>query len=120
MDFNKITINDEHDRFKETFVTGPGFQVAQIFVESIFDNHVNWIELLRTDDNYKNRLQVVLQKAFKVTPVYIELGEWDEDQGYHMGVYLCIGQLHHSLCHEDANSYDDFGSLENQIMYYLL
>jgi len=33
LDFNKITIKDEGDWFKNVFVTGPGFQIAQIFVE---------------------------------------------------------------------------------------
>jgi len=38
LDFNKITIEDEGDWFKNVFVTGPGFQIAQIFVESILNN----------------------------------------------------------------------------------
>ncbi len=102
LDFNKISIKDEDKWFENVFVTGPGFQIAQTFVESIFDAHVNWIELIQTDDNYKNLLQVVLQKAFKVTPVYLEISEWDEDEGYHMGVFLCIGQHHHGLTYNDA------------------
>tara|TARA_A100001011_G_scaffold30400_1_gene29409 strand:- start:708 stop:1745 length:1038 start_codon:yes stop_codon:yes gene_type:complete len=102
LDFNKIKIHDDDKWFDNVFVTGPGFQIAQTFVESVFDEHVNWIELLRTDDNYKNRLQVVLQKAFKVTPIYMEISEWDEDEGYHMGVFLCIGQHHHGLTYNDA------------------
>ena len=40
LDFNKISINDEDDWFKNVFVTGPGFQIAQIFVETIFEKHV--------------------------------------------------------------------------------
>ena len=59
LDFNKITILDEKNWFKNVFVTGPGFQIAQIFVETIFDKHVDWIKLLQTDDNYKNILQVI-------------------------------------------------------------
>ncbi|RZD41480.1 MAG: hypothetical protein CXT73_04900 [Methanobacteriota archaeon] len=102
LDFNKITVNDEHGWYKNTFVTGPGFHMAQIFVEKVFDNHVNWIELLQQDENYKNRLQVVLQKAFKVTPIYCEISEWDEDDGYNMGVFLCIGQHSHGLTRKDA------------------
>jgi hypothetical protein len=35
---------------------------------------VNWIELILTDDNYKNILQVKIQKEFKITPDYIEMG----------------------------------------------
>ena len=107
LDFNKISIKDEDKWFENVFVTGPGFQIAQTFVESIFDTHVNWIELIQTDDNYKNRLQVVLQKAFKVTPIYLEISEWDEDAGYHMGVFLCVNQDSHGLTYEDSMKISD-------------
>ena len=59
---------DEEGWFKNVFVTGPGFQMAQIFVESIFEKHVDWVKLLQDDDNYKNILQVKIQKEFKDTP----------------------------------------------------
>ena len=117
LDFNKISIKDEHDWFKNIFVTGPGFQMAQIFVERVFEEHVNWIEMLQTDDNYKNILQVKIQKIFKTTPIYKEISE-ESDEGYHMGVYLCVGQKHHNLNHDDANQYEDFGSFENIQSYY--
>ena len=117
LDFNKIQIYDKDKWFNSLFVTGPGFQMAQIFVERVFEEHVNWMELLQTDDNYKNILQVKIQKIFKTTPVYKEISE-EGEEGYHMGVYLCMGQLHHNLSHEDANSYEDFGSLENIKSYY--
>ena len=39
----------------------------------------------------------MLQKAFLVTPVYKEVNEWDEDEGYHMGVYLCLGKKEHEF-----------------------
>tara|TARA_Y100000389_G_scaffold205014_1_gene261979 strand:+ start:8987 stop:10042 length:1056 start_codon:yes stop_codon:yes gene_type:complete len=116
LDFNKIDIRDEDNWFKDTFVTGPGFQIAQIFVESIFDHHVDWLELLKTDDNYKNRLQVVLQKAFKVTPVYMEISEWDEETGYHMGVFLCMGQKHHYLTKNDAISMGEINNTTTEVI----
>ena len=97
LDFNKISIEDEGNWFKNVFVTGPGFQIAQIFVENIFEKHVNWMDLIQNDENYKNILQVMLQKAFQVTPVYKEISEWDEDEGYHMGVYLCLGKKEHEF-----------------------
>ena len=107
LDFNKINIDDKDGWFKNTFVTGPGFQIAQIFVENVFDNHVNWIDLLQKDENYKNRLQVVLQKAFKVTPIYCEISDWDEEEGYHMGVFLCVGQHSHGLTRNDALTFEN-------------
>ena len=97
LDFNKISIKDDDNWFSNVFVTGPGFQIAQIFVENIFEKHVNWMDLIQNDENYKNILQVMLQKAFQVTPVYKEVNEWDEEEGYHMGVYLCLGKKEHEF-----------------------
>ena len=107
LDFNKISIHDEDNWFNNVFVTGPGFQIAQIFVEKVFEEHVNWTELLTTKDNYKNLLQVSLQKAFKVTPIYKEIGEYDEELGYHMGVYLTINSDYHHLTHNDSLKVND-------------
>jgi dsRNA-specific ribonuclease len=97
LDFNKVNIKDEDGWFNSHgFITGPGFQMAQKFVENIFDKHIDWIALLQNDDNYKNILQVKIQKEFKVTPHYIEM-EHDAELGYKMGVYLCVGQPIHSV-----------------------
>ena len=96
LDFNKIQVKDEDGWFEQMFVTGPGFQMAQKFVENIFEKHIDWISLIQNDDNYKNILQVKIQKEFKVTPHYIEI-EYDVDYGYKMGVYLCLGQSIHNL-----------------------
>jgi len=80
---------------------------------------VDWTALIKINDNYKNRLQVVLQKAFKVTPIYMEIGEWDEDNGYHMGVFLCIGQHSHGLTKADALSLKDLGNCLEDIVIYM-
>ena len=72
LDANKLNIKDENDWFQTIFVTGPGFQLAQIFIENIFEKHVDWMKLIEDDDNYKNILQVKIQKEFKVTPHYLE------------------------------------------------
>ena len=92
LDFNKISVNDEDGWFKNVFVTGPGFQMVQIFIENVFEKHVDWINLIKNDDNFKNILQVKIQKEFKVTPDYLEVVEHNAETGYHMGVYLCLGQ----------------------------
>lgn len=102
LDFNKIVVTDKDADgwFPELFVTGPGFQVAQKFVENIFEKHIDWISLIQNDDNYKNILQVKIQKEFKVTPHYLEI-EHDLETGYKMGVYLCVGQpIHHCSIHQ--------------------
>jgi|TARA_B110000967_G_scaffold205667_1_gene250698 dsRNA-specific ribonuclease len=99
LDFNHISIHDDDKWFDNVFVCGPGFQMVQIFVESVFEKHVDWISLIRNDDNFKNILQVMIQKEFKVTPDYLEVAEHDSEIGYHMGVYLCLGQHVHGLKH---------------------
>jgi len=101
LDFNKITVVDDEGWFKHVFVTGPGFQMAQKFVENIFEKHIDWIALIMNDDNYKNILQVKIQKEFRVTPHYIEI-EHDIEKGYKMGVYLCLGQPIYNLDPENT------------------
>ena len=101
LDFNKIEVKDEDGWFPNLFVTGPGFQMAQIFIENIFEKHIDWIALIQNDDNYKNILQVKIQKEFKVTPHYLEM-EHDIENGYKMGVYLCIGQSIYNCSSNDA------------------
>jgi len=115
LDFNKISIKDKDDWFNNVFVTGPGFQVAQIFVEKIFETHIDWVKLIQNDENYKNILQVILQKAFQVTPVYREITDWDEDTGYHMGVYLCLNIKKHQFTPQDdtIKTIENFGTFEN-------
>ena len=58
LDFNKIKVNDEENWFKNIFKTGPGLQMAQLFVENIFESLVDWNKLITTNDNYKNILQI--------------------------------------------------------------
>ena len=109
LDVNKLDIKDEAGWFQNTFVTGPGFQMAQIFIETIFEKHVDWIQLIKTDDNYKNKLQVLVQKEFKITPEYVELTH-DLECGYEMGVFICLGQEIHEVKVSEAVNYNVFGS----------
>jgi dsRNA-specific ribonuclease len=110
LDFNKISVKDEDGWFENIFVTGPGFQMAQIFVEAIFETHVDWIELINNDDNYKNILQVKIQKEFKTTPDYIELSH--TENGYEMGVFLCLGKQIYDMKPEDAINYKQFNNFQ--------
>jgi dsRNA-specific ribonuclease len=111
LDFNKIAVEDEHGWFKNTFITGPGFQMAQIFIEAVFEKHVDWDHLIRHDDNYKNILQVIIQKAFKTTPTYLEIDS--PSLGYSMGVYLCLGQHVHSVDTANARNIEEFKSVRD-------
>ena len=112
LDFNKIQIKDEDKWFESVFVTGPGFQMAQLFLESIFEKHVDWTEIISNDDNYKNQLQVLLQKEFKKTPDYMIISQ-DLEEGYTMGVYLCLGQHVYDLDHNTAESFEKYKTFKN-------
>jgi dsRNA-specific ribonuclease len=118
LDFNKIIVKDEEGWFQHVFVCGPGFQMAQKFVENIFEKHIDWVALIQNDDNYKNILQVKIQKEFKVTPHYLEI-EHDLELGYKMGVFLCIGQSVHNFKSCDAirmNNLKTFDSIHEYIL----
>ena len=113
LDFNKLLIKDEDKWFENMFVGGPGFQMAQIFIENVFETHIDWTELIQNDHNYKKILQLKIQKEFKLTQHYLEM-LCDEEEGYKMGVYLCIGYNIHIMRVEDAinisnNELNSFG-----------
>ena len=114
LDHNKIIVNDEEKWFENLFMTGPGFQAAQIFIEKVYEHHVNWIELIKNDDNYKNILQVKVQKTFKTTPDYLEINH-DIDTGYHMGVFICLGQPIYQVNYKDAVQFSEYGSFQGII-----
>jgi dsRNA-specific ribonuclease len=84
--------------------TGAGFQAAQIFVDNIFETHVDWEWLIHADDNYKNILQVKVQREFKTTPEYVELSH--TEKGYHMGVFLCLGAPIYKMDMKKAIQFD--------------
>jgi len=114
LDVNKIVVKDEEGWFQNMFVTGPGFQMAQKFIENIFEKHIDWVDIIQNDDNYKNILQVKIQKEFKVTPHYLEM-EHDPDLGFKMGVYLCLGQPIHAVKIEDAIPMNSFAEIQERI-----
>lgn len=118
LDFNRISIKDEYGWFENVFNCGPGLQMAQIFVENVFEKHVDWTNLINNDDNYKNKLQVIIQKEFKITPDYVELrtpkidDDDDNDKLYVMGVYICFGQNIHNARINNALNFDKLGSFK--------
>jgi dsRNA-specific ribonuclease len=112
LDVNKISIKDEDKWFSNIFSTGPGFQMAQVFIEHIFEKHVDWVTLIKTDDNYKNQFQVLVQKEFKITPDYIEINH-SLEYGYEMGVYICLGQEKHETTLNKAINFKDIKTFKN-------
>jgi dsRNA-specific ribonuclease len=89
----------------------PGFKMAKKFINKIFETHIDWVALIQNDDNYKNILQVKIQKEFKVTPHYLEI-ENDSEFGYKMGVYLCLGQNIYNLKHSHSVDISFFKSFK--------
>ena len=74
LDANDIKIDDSSRLFANYFNVGPGFQICQLFIESIYETLVDWNEILENDDNFKNIFQVKIQKEFKI---------------------FCLGMFHH-------------------------
>jgi dsRNA-specific ribonuclease len=117
LDFNKIEIRDEEQWFSSLFVAGPGFQMAQLFVEKVFESYVDWDEIINNDNNFKNIFQVIIQKQFKITPDYLEI-ENDPDNGYTMGVYIALGNPIYTFKGKTAKLFNEFGSLDAIDTYY--
>ena len=117
LDFNKSPVNNPDVARENNFITGNGFQMVQVFIENVFEKHVDWMNLIQNDDNYKNILQVRIQKEFKVTPHYMEMEEYNADTGYHMGVYLCLGQPIFGLSHYNSTPYTNFSSFHDIHQY---
>ena len=110
LDANDIQL--DHNYFHSYLNCGIGFQICQTFVEHIFETLVDWNELLENDDNYKNIFQVMIQKEFKTTPNYVIMN-FDDEQKYTMGVYLCLNDVNiHNINIEDAIHYKNIGSFE--------
>lgn len=117
LDFNKIEISDENGWFDSVFTTGPGFQIAQIFVENIFEKHIDWTDLIQNDDNYKNIFQVIIQKRFKATPQYLLISKDEETGIYTVGLYLVLNIPVQDVKHENALSLNDVVEKERQLIF---
>ena len=114
LDMNHVSINDEEGWFDSgMFITGPGFQMVQLFLEHVFERHVDRVKLITENNNYKRILQEKIQQLFKVTPVYViesqpvrgmsgENGVVATEGVYQMGVYLCLGQPSFGLGRMDS------------------
>lgn len=111
LDFNNNNCNAaNNDDMKKLPICG--FQIAQSFLENILERHIDWAALICNDDNYKNILQVKIQREFKVTPHYL-LIQQHADNGFCMGVYLCLKQEIFHLKHEHSISIEEFTSFQN-------
>ena len=73
-------------------------------------------------DNQDYKLNLVqIQKEFKTTPSYIEISNYNVITGYHMGVYICLGQSIHNLRHIDSiplSSFKSFHEMHHHYAFY--
>jgi dsRNA-specific ribonuclease len=93
LDYSRMGVS-EPGWTDQLFRCGPGFQIAQIFVENVFDQFTDWTAVLTQSENYKRPLQEIMQCEFKVTPEFDfcdETGKTTKLDGYNMGVYMCVG-----------------------------
>jgi dsRNA-specific ribonuclease len=103
LDFNKIG-------------PGSGFHLCQTWLVNLFETPglIPWNRIIETNENYKNQLQVIIQKEFKTVPLYLELPPRSESTSeaqrnfpvgnspdgvaeviFRMGVFLSLGQPAH-------------------------
>jgi len=132
LDMNHVAVNDEEGWFDSgMFITGPGFQIVQLFLEHVFERHVDRVKLITENNNYKRILQEKIQQLFKVTPVYVMESQPVRGGGdssgngmgavegvYQMGVYLCLGQASFGLGRaESVSVWDIEGGMEGVMRY---
>ena len=114
LDSNKLKVDSPY--FENS---GPGFQLVQKFVENIFEKHVDWTSLICSNDNYKNNLQVIIQKYFKTTPTYFEI-DYNDDTGYKMGVYLCLNSdnFNNAVPFNSFKTFEEIKQKKNCVIYF--
>jgi ribonuclease-3 len=50
---------------------GPGWQIANAFIENLIEEVLDFEELILSEDNFKHKLMIYYQKEFRITPEYI-------------------------------------------------
>ncbi len=70
-DFKSIT--DTISKLGHTRLIGPGFQIANAFIENLLEQVIDFEDLLAKEENYKEQLLQFYQKEFKITPEYISI-----------------------------------------------
>lgn len=123
LDNNKYNLDNDNNVFSPlvdeedmyvigSFITGHGFNYAQKFVEAVMEQEVDWTRLISYDDNFKNQLQVKIQKIFKTTPHYLQTSIDEESGEVTMAVCLCLNQQIYETNIEEAIPFNKFGNFE--------
>lgn len=66
--FSQVMVELNHTR-----LIGPGWQIANAFIENLLEKVIDFEELLEKEENYKEQLLQYYQKEFKITPQYISI-----------------------------------------------
>ena len=92
LDFNKIKVNDEDNWFNDVFLCGPGFQMTQIFIENIFEKHVDWMYLCMGNfGGDMNHYQSIHYNQFKS---FSEIHQYMSENGK---IFLFLGEGLHKI-----------------------
>ena len=115
LDFNGMEIDDSAGMFRHFFHTGPGYEMAAVFLTGVFNTIVNWNAILHSIDNYKNILQLMVQKRWKTLPMYITLRS---DPSFEIGVFVRLGANDQILDPANATPFEEFGSVDGVDRHY--
>ena len=66
--YSKVVQELENQR-----LIGPGWQIANAFIENLFEKVIDFEELLEKEENYKEQLLQYYQREFKITPLYVSI-----------------------------------------------
>jgi ribonuclease-3 len=92
-----------HDIGADLRLIGPGFQVANAFIEHCIERLVDFEELIKTEDNYKQVLLIYYQKEFRLTPKYVPISVEGPPNNriYTLGVLDKVGNI---ICRAQGKS----------------
>jgi ribonuclease-3 len=93
---NMAILEDVFEAFIGALSLETTFENCKKFLEELINKHIDFADLIQSDDNYKESLmQFYHDKGFKTTPRYELLEEFDENQKrkFKMGAYSPDGKL---------------------------
>ena len=70
---NDSYFSDNLNDLKRFRTCGPGWLIANAFIENLLEQCIDFEELVMTEENFKEKLLQFYQKEFKITPKYLEL-----------------------------------------------
>jgi dsRNA-specific ribonuclease len=93
---NTSILEDVFEAFIGALSLETSFENCKKFLEKLIDSHIDFANLINSDDNYKESLmQFYHDMGFKTTPTYKLIDEFDDNQKrkFKMGAYSPDGKL---------------------------